>query len=123
MSYNILLVDDEMELLKVYKRVLKRKGGCRVVDTAMNGEEAVLKLKNAGEEFDLVIMDHRMPVMDGLEATREIVKLNGNIKIIFMSADDGVRREALKAGAIGFLKKPISVAELLRNIDGALKKG
>jgi CheY-like chemotaxis protein len=112
-----------MELLKVYKRVLKRKGGCRVVDTAMNGEEAVLKLKNAGEEFDLVIMDHRMPVMDGLEATREIVKLNGNIKIIFMSADDGVRREALKAGAIGFLKKPISVAELLRNIDGALKKG
>lgn len=123
MTYNILLVDDEMELLNIYKRILKRKKEYQVIDSAVNGEEAVEKVKNAHEKIDLVIMDHRMPIMDGLEATKEIIEHDGGIKVIFMSADDSVKEHAIKAGAVDFLKKPVRVMELLKNIDGVLNKG
>ncbi|MCD6467124.1 MAG: response regulator [Methanomicrobia archaeon] len=114
----ILIVDDESELIKLYRDILTKFGYS--VDFALNGEEAVKsyeKAYNKGERFDCVIMDYRMPTKDGLEAMREILKLDKIGKIIFASADDSIEKEALKLGAKAFLKKPFGIDTLI----GALR--
>lgn len=80
------------------------------------------KAMNSEMKVDLVIMDHRMPVMDGLEATRKIKSLDGNAKIKFISADHGVKEEALKAGATDFIQKPLTLKTLLKNIEKVLSQ-
>jgi two-component system chemotaxis response regulator CheY len=62
-------------------------------------------------------MDHRMPTKNGVEATREILAESPNSRIIFVSADEAVEKEAKEAGAIRFLKKPISLKDLIKNIE------
>lgn len=58
-----------------------------------------------------------MPKKNGLETTKEILSLNPNCKIIFVSADYSVRDQALKIGAIGFLEKPIDFNTLFKMIE------
>lgn len=114
----ILIVDDELELIKLYRGILTKFG--HSVDSALNGKEAVKsyeKAYNTGERFDCVIMDYRMPIKDGLEAMREILKLDKIGKIIFASADNSIEKEALKFGAKAFLKKPFGIDVLV----GALR--
>ncbi|NHJ86928.1 MAG: response regulator, partial [Asgard group archaeon] len=66
---------------------------------------------------DLVIMDHRMPVKDGVTALQELLEMDSSIKVIFVSADESARKKALSMGAIGYLIKPFSVKEILKLID------
>ncbi len=63
-------------------------------------------------------MDHRMPRMSGLEATKIILNKYPKCKIIFISADLNIRSEALEAGAQSFLVKPVSIRQMLNTIDG-----
>jgi len=69
------------------------------------------------EPPDIMIMDHRMPSKDGVETTKEILKINPNIKIIFASADATVRDAALASGARSFLSKPFAISDLLAGIE------
>ena len=62
-------------------------------------------------------MDHRMPSKDGIEVTEEILSINPNTKIIFVSADYSIRDKALEVGAIDFLEKPIDFITLHRIIE------
>ena len=70
-----------------------------------------------------LILDVRMPGMNGLELQRQMVAANWRIPIIFITshADDGARARALEAGAVAFLYKPFREEELLNAIDAALK--
>ena len=65
-------------------------------------------------------MDYRMPVKDGVTATREIINITPTIKILFVSADDSVIDRTLDAGAMRFLSKPLRSKQLLAAIDEAL---
>ena len=65
-------------------------------------------------------MDHRMPIKNGIETTKEILKMNENVKIIFLSADKSVQKEALSIGASNFLEKPFSLELLIKVIKEAL---
>ena len=65
---------------------------------------------------DIVIMDYRMPLMNGIDAMRVIMAMGGPVKFIFLSADASVRDEVTRMGAI-FLKKPASLRELMQAID------
>lgn len=67
-------------------------------------------------------MDHRMPSKNDLEVTEEILSINPNSKIIFISADYSVRDKALKMGAIDFLGKPIDFTSLFRIIEKHIVK-
>jgi FixJ family two-component response regulator len=58
-------------------------------------------------------MDHRMPVKDGLKATKEILSIEKKANIIFASADKTIKQEALKLGILGFLEKPFSLEVLI----------
>jgi CheY-like chemotaxis protein len=109
----ILVVDDNPVNLIVSKGLLTRYG--ITVDTASGGEEALEKVKR--KEYDLVFMDHMMPGMDGLDATRAIRTMGGRFAedtIIALTANavSGVREQFLAAGMNDFLAKPIIIREL-----------
>ncbi len=91
--------------------------GHEIVAKAFNGEEAIEIYRSFQNAPDIILMDHRMPSKDGLETTKEILSINPNCKIVFVSADYRVRDKALEFGAIDFLEKPIDFTNLLRMVE------
>ena len=109
----MLLVEDNAINRMVAVMLLQRMG-C-VVTACENGQLAVDKAQ--AEDFDLILMDINMPVMDGLSATREIRALPGKpaqTPIVVLSADvmNESQAQAFGAGAQGFLSKPVQFADL-----------
>ena len=118
----ILLVEDN-ELNREITVEILNEYGC-MVDTAENGAEAVEKVKNSKPgNYDLVLMDVQMPVMNGYEATKQIRALNdpalAGITILAMTANafDEDRKKALECGMDGFLTKPIVIEELISTLQ------
>ena len=114
----ILLVEDNELNSEIALEILNEYGF--LVDTAENGAEAVEKVKNSMPgNYDLVLMDVQMPVMNGYDATRQIRALDdpalAGITILAMTANafDEDRKEALECGMDGFLSKPIVIEELI----------
>ena len=105
----ILIAEDNDSNYSLVKHILKEYQITRVV----NGVEAVEKVRD--EEFDIVLMDMKMPIMGGLEATRKIRELNPIIPIIALTANafDADRVSAMEAGCNAFLTKPLKKEELL----------
>lgn len=85
-------------------------------DRAKNGQEAVEKVE--GGDYDIVLMDVKMPVMDGLEATRIIKEKHPDLPVIALTANafDSDRQLALDAGCDDFLSKPVSSDLCLKTI-------
>lgn len=113
-SLKILAAEDNDSNYLLIKSIFKGYNLTR----ANNGAEA-LELVKSGD-FDLVLMDIRMPVMDGIEATQEIRKFNKDIPIIAVTANafESDKQEALEAGCNGFISKPISKAKLFETLKG-----
>jgi CheY-like chemotaxis protein len=115
----ILLVEDDRPVAKVVRAILERHGVS--VTIAENGREAVDRMQQGG--IDLVLMDLQMPVMDGLEATRMIRKLEAgtgrrtSVFALTAHAHRKFREECLVAGMDGVLTKPLRPEELLAAID------
>ena len=114
----ILLVEDNALNSEIAVEILNEYGF--LVDTAENGEVAVEKVKNSVPgNYDLVLMDVQMPVMNGYEATKAIRALDdpalAGITILAMTANafEEDKKEALECGMDGFLSKPIVMEELL----------
>ncbi len=112
----VMIVDDDEFLHRVMSRILSL-GGYEVVAHAYNGAEAVEIYREMNDKPDLIIMDHRMPVMSGTEATLGILKINAKAKIVFVSADESAMAEAVSIGAAGFLVKPIRSNDLFKALD------
>jgi len=117
---SIFIVEDEFSLLRLYEIVLTAYGH-KVIAVAKNGEEAVQKYKLFTSKPDIIIMDHRMPIKNGIEASKEILEINKDANIIFASADKEARKKARMIGALSFKDKPFSNEKLMRNIEKALK--
>jgi len=115
----IAIVDDD-DALRNSLDDLIRSVGLRT--QAFSSAEAFVKSNQAGDTACL-ILDVRMPGMNGLELQHQIIAANGRIPIIFISAhaDDDARARALAAGAVAFLYKPFHEEELLAAIEGALQ--
>ena len=121
----ILLVEDNELNREIAVEILNEYGF--LVDTAKNGAEAVEKVKNSTPgNYDLVLMDVQMPVMNGYEATKEIRALDNpalaGITILAMTANafDEDRKKALECGMDGFLSKPIVIEELISTLHDNL---
>jgi Response regulator containing CheY-like receiver, AAA-type ATPase, and DNA-binding domains len=115
------IVEDETALIKIYERAFERKG-IQVCFVALDGMEAVEKFGRCQVKPCVVLMDNRLPRMSGIEATKEMLKLNPGTRIIFLSADADARGEAMKAGAFLFLKKPTSLSDITGSIKAAMSE-
>lgn len=108
----IFIVDDEPIIHILYNRIFARFGNS-ICGEAFNGQEAVEKIREMEKHPDIIIMDHRMPIMSGLDATKEILSMDPEINIIFISADMSVKDEVLKEGVHSFVIKPFDFSELV----------
>ena len=113
---SLLIVEDDACVHDLLSRILPIRGHS-IVGNAFNGAEAVDIFNNLVQKPDVILMDYRMPVMDGIEATRKILEIEPLAQILFLSADSRVKDEAIEAGACGFLRKPISCSEIVASIE------
>jgi len=113
---SIFIVDDEENLHQIYKALFQIRGH-KVIGSAFDGDEAVQLFLTMDPKPDVIIMDHRMPRMDGIIATKMIQEIDAHSKIIFVSADETVRSEAIDAGATVFQVKPVRAKELFKIIE------
>ena len=118
---SILIVDDDTFLHKVLDRILSI-GNHDVVGHAYDGAEAIEVYIGLNPKPDIILMDHRMPIMNGVTSTKEILHINPDAKILFISADETIKKEAMDSGALDFLTKPIRSVDLFAAIDGHMSK-
>jgi len=117
--HRILIIDDEIIIRKLFTRLLTREK-YRVL-TASNGKKGIETVKK--EKLDLVILDLKMPEMDGIEALKRIKEINKNIRVIIITAFGTIKSasDALNLGADDFISKPFDIAKIRTTIKNVLK--
>lgn len=116
----VLIVDDSRTSRKILESILV-EGGLTVVGQAADGSEGVRMYQEL--KPDLVTMDITMPVMDGVEALRQIKELDPNAKVVMVTAAGQKSKiiEALKLGVDDFLTKPYEAEEITSTIKKILE--
>jgi two-component system, chemotaxis family, chemotaxis protein CheY len=111
----VLIVDDNLFMRMVIKNILT-KYGCEIAGEAADGVEAVEKYQQL--KPDIVTMDITMPQMNGIEAVKEIKKIDAHAKIVMLTAmgQQFVLKEAIRAGAVDFIVKPFKEEKVLECI-------
>ena len=122
MGKKVLIVDDAAFMRMLLKDIIT-KAGFEVVGEASNGKEAVEKYKEL--KPDIVTMDITMPEMNGIEAVKEIKKIDPNAKIIMVSAmgQQAMVIEAIQAGARDFIVKPFQPARVIEALKKLAEEG
>lgn len=120
----VLIVDDQAVVRQGLKVMLEQDENMKVTHEAENGQEAI-DILEGNHLVDVILMDVRMPVMNGMEATREIKSRWPEIKIIILTTfnDEQYAMETLKDGASGFLLKTADSKQLIRAVYSALNDG
>lgn len=116
---HIGIVEDEPEVAKLYQTVLRDRG-MSISFVAGDGVEAIKAYRDSDPKPFIVIMDHRMPEMTGIDAMKKMLKLNSGTRYVIVSADSGIKDEAIEAGATVFLEKPIQLKQLLSCVNELL---
>lgn len=114
----VLVVDDHKIILNGIRIMLDESDDIEILSEAQNGVEAYNFIKKSVEKPDLILMDIKMPEMDGIEATQLILESYPQILIIAMTMfdEDSHIRNMLRAGAIGYVLKNADKSELLEAI-------
>ena len=116
-SEKILLVDDEKDFVSILSERLQSRG--LHVDTAGDGFEAIEK--SSTSSYDAIILDLKMPGIDGIETLEKLLAQNPDLQIILLtgyaSLDKGIK--AMKLGAMEFLEKPMDIEKLVAKIKTA----
>lgn len=113
-NLKIFVVDDSKDNQMLLQIMLEKYGA--TIDFAEDGQQAVEQVNN--KQFDIVLMDYKMPIMDGFKATQNI-RMSGNpVPIILLTANamKGEREKSLQAGADAYISKPIDWSALLQSI-------
>jgi DNA-binding NarL/FixJ family response regulator len=120
-SIRVLIADDQELVRTGFRMILTAAGDIEVVGEAANGQDAVAEARASNP--DVVLMDVRMPVLDGISATREIIRRSGanapRIVILTTFDLDEYVYDALRAGASGFLIKDLPAAQLVAGVRTA----
>ncbi len=116
----ILIVDDERNIRLTLKDILNDEGcDCH---TANSGEKALVSLES--ERFDMMILDVRLPGMDGLQVLDNALKADPNLDVLMISGHGTIETavDAVKAGAYDFLEKPLSMAKVINSVKNIREK-
>jgi DNA-binding NarL/FixJ family response regulator len=121
---HVLLVDDQAIVRQGLKALLSLEADLHIVGEAANGREALemaQRLLNTPDAVEVVLMDIRMPVMDGVAATRELLRQYPEIKVLVLTTfeEDELVQQAVQAGAVGYLLKDTpseEVAQAIRTV-------
>jgi DNA-binding response OmpR family regulator len=107
---SVLIVDDEKNIRLTLSQSLESLE--LETDTAVNGEEALAKLKE--KDYSLILLDLRMPGMDGMEVLRRLREIRPDIRVIIITAYGTIESavDAMKLGAVDFIQKPFSPKEI-----------
>jgi len=119
-TFKVLLVDDEVEFMETLVKRLKKRN--LIVSGVNSGERAIEALAQA--PVDIVVLDVKMPGMDGLETLREIKKSRPLVEVIMLTghASMEVAIKGMEQGAFDYLMKPMDIDELLYKLQDAYKK-
>ena len=119
MAVRVLIVDDALFMRSMIRDIFSREG-FEVVGEAENGAEAVRLHRDL--KPDLTTMDIVMPVLDGLSALREVVRMDPRANVIMVSAlgQESLIAEAIEAGARDFIVKPFQASRVLKVVQSAL---
>lgn len=117
----VLIVDDQALIREGLDMMLSLYEEIQVVDQVANGQEAIDFIKD--QEVDVILMDIRMPIMNGVEATKIIKEIYPNMKILILTTfnEDEYIFKGLKNGADGYILKDISSQGLVKNIKSIYK--
>ncbi|MFH2009006.1 MAG: response regulator [bacterium] len=117
----VLLVDDEVDFVEIMAKRLRKRNV--QVETAFSGPEAIEKLENT-EKIDIVVLDVKMPGMDGVEALEKIKATAPLVEVIMLTGHATVDSavEGLKLGAFDYLMKPCDIDVLMQKLDAARQK-
>src|SRR5579875_3603146 len=117
----ILVIDDEPNICRMLQLTLRAAG--HEVEVAYDGLEGIAKFGN-GEAWDLVLLDQRMPDVEGLYVLKELKERNPDAKIIMITAFGTIDLavSAMKLGATDFLRKPFTAKTLRGAVDAALNR-
>lgn len=120
-TMRILLVDDEEEFLSTTKKLLERKGV--YVATAASGRAALEKL--AAESIHVVILDMKMPGMDGVATLKAIKSAYPLVQVVMLTGHGTVESamEGLRSGATDYMTKPVDIEELMARAEEAFMRG
>lgn len=118
---SIFIAEDDNQLRRFYKMALESKG-YTILGLTGDGEEAISLFKNLHKKPDIIILDYRMPNKNGIQILEEILKIENTAKIIFATADNKIKIEALSKGAKSFLEKPFSLEKLYKTVLKLLKR-
>ncbi len=121
--WRVLLVEDQLIVRQGLKMILEQDENIKVTHEASNGKEAVEIVRTSS--IDIIMMDIRMPEMNGIEATQIIRKEFPHIKILMLTTfnDEEYAYEALKEGASAFLLKTAAPEKLIEAVHSAMKGG
>jgi len=114
---HILVIDDEYVICKACRMILSEKG--HVIELRTNAEAGLNALEK--ESYDLLLLDMKLPDMDGMEVLKKICKENPRVGIIVMTGYATMRNavEAMKLGAVDYLSKPFTDDELIAAVENA----
>jgi len=120
-TIRVVLCDDHLLFRQGVKKLLELEEDIRIVGEANNGQEMLDMLKKTGP--DIILMDIGMPLMDGVTAAYKVKKISPNTSIVILTIyeDEPHIFEAIKAGAMGYLLKDVSIEELLEAIRKVYK--
>ena len=116
----VLLVDDEVVFTENVAKLLLNRG--YKVKTVNNGTSAIAALEE--DDFDVMVLDLKMPGMDGLTTLKETLKLELHTEVLILTGHGAVDSaiEALKLGALDYMTKPFEIDELVEKIEEAAGK-
>lgn len=124
MSHKVLVVDDSIAIARQLTKMVEGFGGYQVVGHAKNGAEAVKLFKTLGP--DIVLLDIVMPMMDGLQSLRTLMRLDPDAKVIVISSVGGVGQkveEAIRLGARSVVSKPFEEDKVKSVLERVLQEG
>ncbi|TXT54449.1 MAG: Signal transduction response regulator [Promethearchaeota archaeon] len=116
----VFIIEDDRSLSLLYKHMLV-KNGFEVLGRVRDGQHAVSMYKEFTPKPHVILMDYHLPRKNGIDISKEIFKLDSKVKIIFITADETVKKKALDMGIFSFIEKPFSLKELLNTIKKAIR--